>query len=104
MVFPAVPWCPLQACSAAGKNEEAVQGMEQLCGVKALAAGSSVVHTTQAAGVSLEARLQVSHVVHLFYPGRVVGVHATMSELGTQSMKLVQKGVLQTGLLQRGHV
>ena len=34
--------------------------MEQLCGVKAQAAGPSVVHAVQAAGVSLEARLQVS--------------------------------------------
>lgn len=52
----------LQACSGAGKNEEAVKAMEQLCEVKAQAAGPSVVHTVQAAGVSLEARLQVIHV------------------------------------------
>lgn len=57
----AEPWCSLQACSGAGKNEEAVKGMEQLCGVKAEAAGASVVRTTHAAGVSLEARLQVSN-------------------------------------------
>lgn len=56
-----VLWRCLQACSGAGKNEEAVKGMEQLCGVKAQAAGPSVVHSVQAAGVSLEARLQVSH-------------------------------------------
>lgn len=55
----AVMW--LQACSGAGKNEEAVKGMEQLCEVKAQAAGPSVVHTVQTAGVSLEARLQVPH-------------------------------------------
>lgn len=53
----AVVW--LQACSGAGKKEEAVRGMEQLCEVKAQAAGPNVVHTVQAAGVSLEARLQV---------------------------------------------
>ena len=61
MVFPAVPSCSLQACIGAGKNEEAVKGMEQLYGLKAEAAGGSVVRTTQAAGVSLEARLQVSN-------------------------------------------
>lgn len=51
----------MQACSGAGKNEEAAKGMEELCGVKAEAAGPSVVRTVQAAGVSLEARLQVIH-------------------------------------------
>lgn len=51
----------LQACSGAGKKEEAVRGMEQLCEVKAQAAGPSVVHAVQVAGVSLEARLQVGH-------------------------------------------
>ena len=56
-----VLWCCLQACSGAGKNEEAVKGMEQLCGVKAEAAGLSMMNSVQAAGVSLEARLQVSH-------------------------------------------
>ena len=54
-------YCCLQACSGAGKHEEAVKGMEQLCGVKAEAAGPSVVHSVQAAGVNLEARLQVIH-------------------------------------------
>ena len=69
---PRLWWC-LQACSGAGKNEEAVKGMEQLCGVKAEAAGPSVVRSVQAAGVSLEAQLQVSHCRssqhHLWHEG-----------------------------------
>ena len=50
----------MQACSGAGKNEEAVQGMEQLCGVKADAGGANALQAVQAAGTSLEARLQAS--------------------------------------------
>lgn len=72
IVLHAEPWCVLQACSGAGRNEEAVKGMEQMCGVTAEAAGGSVVHATQAAGVSLEARLQVSNspgIVSLVFMG-----------------------------------
>ena len=52
----------VQACSGAGKKDEAVQGMEQLCWEKARAAGASVVQVVQSAGTSLESRLQVRHV------------------------------------------
>ena len=45
-----------------------MQGMEQLCQVKAEAAGPHVVVTVQAAGTSLESRLQVhGHDVFIVY-------------------------------------
>ena len=57
----------VQACSNLGKHEEAVQGMEQLCRVKAQAAGPKAVHAVLAAGTSLDSRLQVPLLSHRQY-------------------------------------